>query len=377
MNAELSDISVCALVPYPVGISPSQRFRLEQWAPHLRAAGIAVTFRPFLSECGLRVLQQPRRLAAKAASLTSAFVRAGLRLPDLRRYDAIIIHRAVAVAGPALLERLIALCGRPVIFDFDDAIFFLHSSAHNRRFGWLKFPGKTAAICRLSRHIVVGNNYLADYARQFNPQVTVIPTSIDTERYTPRATARSSDRVTIGWTGSSTSQTHLEMFLPVLREVVARLPVEVRVVSNREPELPGIPYVWRPWTAATEVDEVARFDIGIMPMPDDKWAKGKCALKALQYMALGIPPVCSAVGANCEVVRHGSNGLLASTPDDWLQCFGELVRSPELRVRLGREARRTVEEHYSNPGCAATLARVIRQLVARRPEDAGALAASR
>lgn len=354
-------ISICALVPYPVDTTPSQRFRIEQWESCLEQQGISVDFVPFASPSLMNLLHKPGHLPAKALEFGTGFVRRIAHVASLRRYDAVFIHRAACLAGPALLEHAIRLFRKPVIFDFDDAIFKLDTTEANRRFGWLKFPGKTRTICRISDHVVVGNSYLAEYALQYNPRVTVIPTSIDTDRYQTATKNGSGGRVVIGWSGSSTSQTHLELFAALLRKVMSRRDVEVRVISNREPILPGIPYVWRPWSAEMEVEELSHFDIGIMPMPDDEWARGKCALKALQYMAMGVPTVCSAVGANCEVIQHGENGLLAKTQEDWLACLEMLVDDQRLRKRLGLMGRRTVEAKYSMKRCADLFANVVRE----------------
>src|SRR5262249_39883458 len=156
-----------------------------------------------------------------------------------------------------------------------------------------------------------------------------------------------------------------EMFAPVLRKLVARTDVEIRVISDREPLLPGVPHVWRRWTAATETKDLSILDVGIMPMPDNSWSRGKCSLKALQYMAMGIPPVCSDVGANRELIRHGENGFLAATPQDWLKYLGILVDNPDLCATLGHEARKTVEDRYSMRRCAALFADTVRQTVGR------------
>ena len=362
-------ISVCALVPYPLNTTPSQRFRIEQWLPYLESQGIFVDVLPFADARLMGLLHKPGRRAAKLFANATRFAdRCGDAIRT-RRYDAVLIHRAACIAGPAILERLVALLGRPIIYDFDDAIFRLHTTEANRGFGWLKFPGKTATICRISKHVVVGNAWLADYARQFNPHVTIIPTSVDTDHYRPEKKNGSNGRVIVGWTGSSTSQTHLEMFAPLLRELTARRDVELRVISDREPALPGVSYVWRPWSADTEVDELSYFDIGIMPMPDDEWSRGKCAAKALQYMGMGIPTVCSAVGANCEVIQHGQNGLLAVTSSEWMASLESLVDDPALRGRLGMMGRRTVEEGYSMRRCADLFARVVRQAIGEEKRD--------
>ena len=174
----------------------------------------------------------------------------------------------------------------------------------------------------------------------------------------------------VGWTGSATSQTYLEAFAPELRALLASRDVVLQVLSTREPLLPGVPHVWRPWSPATEAGDVAAFDIGIMPMPDEEWALGKCALKALQYMAAAVPTVASAIGANREVIEHGCNGLLASTSEEWLSCTTALVDDPDLRCRLGTAGRRTVEERFSMRGSAEKFERVVREVVERRRERA-------
>lgn len=353
------------MVPYPPGVTPSQRFRIEQWRPYLEQQGITLDLHPFADANLMALLHRPGKLAAKAIALGAAFLRRSIELTTLHRYDAVLIHRAACIAGPAVLERAIALTGKPVIFDFDDAIYLLHTTAANRFFGWLKFPGKTAGICRKSAHVVVGNSYLADYARQHNPRVTIIPSSVDTDRYRPSNKLGRRGPIVVGWMGSSTSQTHLEAFAPVLRDLCAR-DVVLRVVSDREPELPGVRFEWRRWSAETEVAELADFDIGIMPMPDDKWARGKCAMKALLYMAVGVPVVCSAVGTNREVIRHGENGLLAASPEEWLNQLDSIIGDPAERERLGSAGRQTVEEGYSMSRCAAKFAAVVEEAVEGR-----------
>ena len=210
---------------------------------------------------------------------------------------------------------------------------------------------------------MVGNAWLAEYARQFNAQVTIVPSTVEIERFQPITRYENKNRVIVGWTGSSTSQTYLEAFVPMLRELVARYDVELRIHSDREPHLPGVPYVWRPWAAETEAEEISQFDIGLMPMPDVEWAKGKCAMKALLYMALGVPAVCSAIGANCEVIQHDENGLLVRTDEEWLTNIGRLVQDATLRQRLGTAGRRTVEQKYSKQYAARLFADVIRTTV--------------
>jgi glycosyltransferase involved in cell wall biosynthesis len=347
-------------MPYPPNTAPSQRFRLEQWRPHLLEQGISVDLLPFVDSELMGRLYRPGGLVRKATGLARALWRRVTELGTVRQYDVVYIHRALCILGPAVLERVLPLFGKPVIFDFDDAIFLRHTARANRHFGWLKFPGKTAAICRKSTHVVVGNEWLAKYALRSNSRVTVIPSSVDTRRFQPVRKDGRTGRIVVGWTGSTTSQTHLEMFAPVLARLRETHDFELRVISDRRPEIAAIPFAWRSWSAETEADEMAHFDIGIMPMPDDPWAQGKCALKALLSMAMGLPTACSAVGTNREVIQHGKNGLLAASERDWLDQLRRLIDDPCLRHALGAAARRTVEEGYSLEHCAGRFARVVR-----------------
>jgi glycosyltransferase involved in cell wall biosynthesis len=187
---------------------------------------------------------------------------------------------------------------------------------------------------------------------------------VDTLSYNRARKKESQGRVIIGWTGSSTSQTYLESFTPLLRELMQQRCVELHVISDRKPETPGVSVVWHRWSPETEIADLARFDIGIMPMPDDQWSRGKCSMKALLYMAMGIPTICSAVGMNREVIQHSENGFLANTNEEWLGCLNALIDDSVLRQRLGAAGRQTIEGQYSMRRCAAQFANVIRETVA-------------
>jgi glycosyltransferase involved in cell wall biosynthesis len=365
----LKPVRVLALVPYALGTAPSQRYRLEQWAPVLSEHAITLAWSPFADPALTALLQEKGHFLRKAflfAAAVSRRARVALDLPD---HEVVVVHRAACLAGPPWLERSIHARGRRILYDFDDAIYRFHAAAANRAFAWLKAPGKTAALCRLADHVVVGNETLAAWAlgltEGLTGRVTVIPSSIDTERFRPipRPPAR---RIVVGWMGSSTSQTYLEAAAPMLRAVLAARPVELRVVSNRRPVLPGVEHTWRLWSAEAERHELAGFDIGIMPMPDDDWARGKGAFKALQYMAMGVATIASAVGTNRAVVEHGRSGFLAFGTSEWVECVSRLVDNADLRREIGAAGRRTVEERYSMRRSAEKFARVLWGLIPPR-----------
>jgi glycosyltransferase involved in cell wall biosynthesis len=196
--------------------------------------------------------------------------------------------------------------------------------------------------------VFAGNEYLANFARQFNSNVVIIPTTIDTREYAPVAKAASPE-ITIGWSGSITTIKHFEFALPVLRRLREKYGEKLRFKvigdSNYKNEELGIRGIG--WNKNDELKELSEFDIGIMPLPDDEWAKGKCGLKGLQYMALEIPTIMSPVGVNSEIIKDGVNGFLASDVDEWMEKMSRLIDNSDLRASIGKQARQTVIDHYS------------------------------
>ncbi len=350
-------LRVVAYVPYPLGTTPSQRFRLEQWAPILEGRGISMAFRPFATPELVGRLYRQGLSFGKAWSLCRRTLARARELPQPGEFDVAVVHRAMSLIGPAVLERRLAR-RVPLVYDFDDAIHLLHTSEANRAFGWLKFPGKTADICALATGVTVGNEYLADFARGHAKSVRVVPSSVDTDIYTPGPERRRFSPAVVGWMGSSTSQTYLEPFSPLLARLAAQGLV-VRIVSDRKPDGFPFPFEWRAWSAETEVEDLRSFDIGIMPLPDTEWARGKCAMKILQYMGVGVPSVGSDLGGNREVITDGLNGFLAGDEEDWVAKIQRLASDAELARRLGTAGRATVLTRYSASVCAGVFGKAL------------------
>jgi len=219
--------------------------------------------------------------------------------------------------------------------------------------------------------VIAGNNYLADYAKGHNARVEVIPTVIDTDQYRPANVAQRTDgKVVIGWTGSYTSLGHLKPALPMLQRLYERLGDRIifRVISDRDLIAPGLPVENIRWKSASEAEDLAGIDIGIMPLPDDEWSRGKCGFKGLQYMGMGKAVVLGRVGVNKEIVQEGINGMLGGSEVEWLQALGDLVESADLRARLGTEARRTVEERYSVKAWRDKYLDLFNELINGRPK---------
>jgi glycosyltransferase involved in cell wall biosynthesis len=261
-----------------------------------------------------------------------------------RRYDLVLVHRESLPVGPPWVERILGSAGVPYVFDFDDAIYLRASSDANRRLAWLKYPSKTATVVRNARVVIAGNEHLANWARRSAADVVVIPTAIDTDVYRP-APPRMGP-LCVGWSGSPSTIQHLEQLAPVLSELQRERGVRLRIIGDSGYTIDGAAVDAVPWREASELEDLRAIDIGVMPLPNDEWARGKCGLKALQYMALGIPAILSPVGVNRAIARDGA-ALLASTAAEWRSALRALLDDEQLRVRTGRAGRVRVESEYS------------------------------
>ena len=226
-------------------------------------------------------------------------------------------------------------------------------------------------MMRTADHVICGNKYLADFAGEHTARVNVIPTCIHTETFHPRLRPMPTapKKFTIGWTGSTSTNRYLNELFPVLAKFHGR--AELKFLSDSEngldyTALNGLPVTFVPWSPEVEVRETATFDVGLMPLPDDPWTRGKCGFKALQYMGLGIPAVCSPVGVNCEIVTHGETGVLARTPADWEAGLRRLMENPGLREHLGKAGRQTVEARYSVKTQAPRLVATVEDIMRKR-----------
>jgi glycosyltransferase involved in cell wall biosynthesis len=340
-------MNVLALMPALYDTSPGQRYRLEQWEPLLRERGVQITYEPFEDQELHALLYKPGLLGKKLQLVTRGLNRRMSLVRKVKDYDLVYILREAALLGPPVFERLIHQRGVPIVFDFDDAVFVSYRSPSNGYLSYLKFASKTKTICRLASHVMVGNPYLAEYARQVNDRVTVIPTTIDTVKYRVPPRAEKNGPVVIGWTGSYSTVQHLDTLRGALKKLAERESFRLRVIGTPSYECAPVDAEAMPWRADTELEDLGAIDIGVMPLPDDRWSKGKCGLKALQFMALGIPTVCSPVGVNTDIIQDDQNGFIAGTEDEWVDKLSRLLRSQELRQRLGQAGRATVEQKYS------------------------------
>lgn len=345
--------TILFLVPYPFGEAPSQRFRFEQYLGILKEEGFEVEFHSFLNQKGWHVLYTRGNYIPKAVAILGGFLRrvAVLFGPALRA-DMVFIHRESAPLGPPVIEYFIArLIRKPIIYDFDDAIWLPNTSEENKLAAWLKWHSKVESICRWSSRVSAGNPYLANFARPFCKDVIINPTTVDGTRIHVPCATNPTDHptVTLGWTGTHSTLKYLDLLAPVWFYLVSRFGDKIRliVIADRKPTFAWPQMEFVPWSKETELDDLHQLDIGLMPLTNDPWSEGKCGLKALQYMALAIPAVASPVGVNTRIIHDGETGILCNSTESWVAALTKLIEDPQWRKDLGNAGRAQVIRHYS------------------------------
>jgi glycosyltransferase involved in cell wall biosynthesis len=358
-----SNLEVIAFVPQPPA-SASGRYRVYQMARPLADLGVTLDVRPFLDGRAFARLYRPGEVPAKAVDIIRGAARRWSDLGAASRYALAMVHREIwPLIGGAPLARLAGHQPRWV-FDLDDPVWLPNVSAANQAFQWLKPFAQPPRLAEGARAVAAGNAFLADWARRQRPgrpaeEVEVIPTAVDADLWVPRPRDPGPPRLV--WIGSQGTAAHLEL----LREPLARLAtrhagLELHVIGATV-ALDGIRVVEHAWSEATEVALVGRGDIGLAPLPDNEWSRGKCGLKLLLYMACGLPAVASRTGVHPEIVAHGGNGWLVDSPGEFEPALDSLLADADLRARLGAAARVTVESRYSVRAVAPRLAALLQR----------------
>ena len=341
-------------------LGASSRLRTFQYLPSFERAGIDVQYHSLLDDHYVRLLYAKRR--APLSILGGYVARIGA-LMRTRKFDALYVEKEALPWFPAFVELGLLPSVLRLAVDYDDAIF--HNYDQHSSWAVRKLLG-----CKLDRLmaradlVTVGNDYLADRAvRAGSRRVEIVPTVIDLERYPLRVrTEASTSEVVVGWIGSPATAKYLEMVSEVLNRLCLRHRMRCVAIGAREDQLVGTPFRPAPWHEDTEVSSLWGLDIGIMPLPDAPWERGKCGYKLIQYMGCGLPVVASPVGVNRQIVRNGENGFLADSEVQWEECLERLIVDASLRARMGAAGRERVEQEFCLQVQGPRLARMLREL---------------
>ncbi|MEX1189116.1 MAG: glycosyltransferase family 4 protein [Bacteroidia bacterium] len=341
-------MKILFVVPYPTGKAASQRFRFEQYYSLLDSKNIEYDIKPFLSDKIWNILYLPGQFPRKAAGIIGGILKRFGLLFKLKQYDFIFIHREATPVGPSFFEYFASRwLKKKIIYDFDDAIWIPNYSEANSFFSFLKGYSNVKKICAYAWKVSCGNSYLCSFASQFNSSVVYNPTTIDTVHLHNRSKNQQEKPFVIGWTGSHSTVRYLNELVSVIKELEQKYDFEFQVISDLPPDLDLKSLRFIKWSKESEIDDLIGFNIGVMPLLDDKWAKGKCGFKALQYMSLGIPALVSPVGVNTHIVDHGVNGFICTSSADWKDSIENLLNDQELLEEMSKNTREKIESKFS------------------------------
>ena len=338
---------ILVICPHPEGVAPGQRLKYEQYFDYLRENGYQITVSPFMTKRLWEIVYKKGRYFEKIFWTLYGYLR---RIGDLVRlpfYDGLYVFLWVVPFGPAVFERLFALLKRELVYDIDDLVFLKPKSAANPFVAWLKSEARIVVPLKRARHIITCTPALDAFARRYNDKTTDISSTINTDIYVPANRYVNEGPITLGWSGSHSTVQYLHLLDDVLRQLASEIPLRLLVIGDTDFRIDGVNVTAIAWNPATEVRDLQRIDIGLYPLPYAEWVYGKSGLKALQYMALGIPTVATAIGANFRIIEDGVSGFLVRTAEEWQEKIRLLAANPGLRQRIGVKGRERVEHDYS------------------------------
>ncbi|MFN8247432.1 MAG: glycosyltransferase family 4 protein [Ferruginibacter sp.] len=339
---------ILVICPHPENIAPGQRLKYEQYFSDWRKHGYEITVSPFFSERMQSILYSPKRKPEKIYWVLRAYLKRFITAFSLKKYDLVYIFLWVTPFGYPMMERLYLAMNPNTVYDIDDAIFMKAQSVMNRSMDFIRGRSKPFFLMKKAKHVIACTPFLTEVAVTYNEAVTDISSTINTETYLPVNSYSNDHKLVLGWSGSHSTSQFLYLLKDALLELNARHPFKLLVMGDASFSIEGLDVEAIPWSVEKEVPTLQRFDIGLYPLPmDNQWVLGKSGLKALQYMAIGLPVVATAIGANYRIIENGRSGFLVKTKEEWIAALLTLMNDPQLRKNIGIAARENVEASYS------------------------------
>ena len=339
---------ILVICPHPENVAPGQRLKYEQYFNYWREHGFEVTVSPFFSDRMQSILYNKSNKIEKVFWVLRAYLKRIATVFSLKRYDLIYVFLWVTPFGYPLMEKLYVSINPNMVYDIDDAIFMKAESLVNRSIDFIRGRSKPFFLMKHAKHVIACTPFLTEVASTYNSNVTDISSTINTETYIPVNKFSNDHKLVLGWSGSHSTSPFLYLLKDMLLELNERIPFKLLVMGDASFNINGLDIESIPWSLENEIPTLQRFDIGLYPLPlDNKWVLGKSGLKALQYMAVGIPVVATAIGANYRIMEEGRTGFLVKSKAEWIEKLEILMKNPGLRQNIGLAARKNVEENYS------------------------------
>ncbi len=340
---------ILVVCPFPQGVAAGQRLKYEQYFDHWRENGFEITVTSFMDMSMWEVVYTPGNYGFKILGTLRGYVKRFRDILVVGQADIVYVHMWVTPFGTSFFERLLRLFSKRLIFDLEDNVLMGQKNDFNPMMRFIKSKEKTKFLISSADHVITSSSFLNDTCLDINKKkaCTYISSSVDTDRFLPVNSYSNKRKVTIGWTGTFSSKVYLDLLRDVFLKLKKRCDFKLLVIGNFQYEFPGIDLEVIQWSSANEVKDLQRIDIGIYPLPQDDWVLGKSGLKAIQYMAFGLPTVATDVGTTPRIIQQHENGWLVKTEMEWIEALETLIKNSELRRKLGEAARKTVLENYS------------------------------
>lgn len=359
-------MKVLFLTRYPYE-GASSRYRVYQYIPHLEKLGVDCRVSSFMSADFYRLSFSNGRMLAKMVATLRATLGRLAELLRFHRYDVIYMQREMFPFGPPVIEWVLKRFGARLIFDYDDALFIHKPSRYNNLASLFRSSGKTYHLFALADCVIAGNDYLRDVTRQHGPRAETVEVAEDTDRIPMHPPHSNEKGVVIGWLGSKSTVKYLRLIEDVLKNISRTYPfVRFEIVGGGDFDLGDLPVTHTEWSLDGEINALKRFDIGLMPLPMEEWSRGKSGGKARTYMAAGVPPICTNIGYNTELLHHGETGYLCETTEEWHAALSSLIEDPSLRQRIGQNARTDVIHRFPLKGQAARIAGILAEIAGKK-----------
>jgi L-malate glycosyltransferase len=360
------------ICPFPQGEAAGQRLKYEQYLDRWRAEGWHVDVSPYMDKRMWDVVYTEGRFFAKLLGVLRGHCRRLMDIGRVSQYDLVYVFMWVTPLGTSVMERLFRLLSARLIFDVEDNVLVEQNLPKDQNPNWFvrlfKGTGKTHYLIKNADHVITSSPFLNDFCIVLNKyrSCTYVSSSVDTDVFVPAQAYSNNKTVTIGWTGTYSSRVFLDLLVPVWKKLAERTPFKLKVIGNFDYALDGINLEVVRWSKVNEVSDLQTLDIGVYPLPIDDWVLGKSGLKAIQYMAFGLPCVATNIGTTPLLIRHGENGILVKTEDEWVDALETLIRNPVLRKNIGEAARNAAVSSYSTQAIAAKYRGVINSVMEKR-----------
>ena len=342
-------------------LGSSSRVRFYQYLPYLKAQGVEVITAPFFSDEYVNNLYAGQRTSIK--TVLAAYRRRLSALMRASAFDLLWVEKELFPWTPAWFERLLNTLKIPYVVDYDDAVFHRYDM-HSSKVVRILLGRKIDRVMQHARLVIAGNGYLAERARQAGaPRVEYLPSVVDVSRYS-LTSSTNHPFFRIGWIGSPVTAPYLDEVREAISKLSQETPVTLTLIgAGNIPPFAQTPTETLPWSETVELEMSQRFDLGIMPLVDGPFERGKCGYKLIQYMASGLPVIASPVGVNQQIVEPGVNGYLAESPAHWLDALREVGENKEKRILMGQAGRRKAEQLYNLQGTAPRLLNLLSGLL--------------